>query len=297
MPINQYDNPARYEYKSLGLEKLAGPMAALQHKFDITQATLDDAEFKLEHTPWGTDPERAKAIISEFESKRDKIAEDLMGTKNFRKATQQLKSLNKEWTKNPEAIGLSTQYANFKKIDEEERQRFLKGTTSDIAYQGYRNKAIEDYKAQNGYSYSVDDSGVESYNTLNRQNAIKDMSKEYDDMKIELAKMNKAEIKNTLTSGGIDGTTHSKIFIETMVEELKSGVVSSKTEAALKSMTRFKPWLDQRIELDYLQKYDPRTNAGKANGESLINNTIAAINTRMSQFEKADKEHPDKKYL
>ena len=76
MPINQYDNPVRYEYKPLGLDKLAGPMAALQQKFDVTQATLDDAEFNLQHTKWGTDDERAKAIIGQFEEKRDAIADE-----------------------------------------------------------------------------------------------------------------------------------------------------------------------------------------------------------------------------
>lgn len=297
MPINQYDNPVRYEYKSLGLSKLAGPLAAAQQKFDLTQATLDDAEFNIDHLPWGTDPERAKALIAQFEEKRDKIADDLMGTKNFRKATQQLKSLNRAWGKNPESKVLTSNYLAAKNREAEARKRFLSGNISQEAYEGYRKKGQQDYEALGGASFSLGEDGRETYNVFNRQIAIKDMSKEYDDMKIELAKMSKADVRETLINGGIDHTTHSKIFIEQMVEELTEGKVTAGTEAALKSMTRFKPWIKQRVELDYLQSYNPSTADGKANGDALINSVITEIESGIAKLEELDQTDPDKKYL
>lgn len=289
MPINQYDNPVRYEYKPLGLDKLVAPMAAMQQKFDITQSTIDNAEFKLQHTPWGTDPTRAKAIISEFEKKRDEIANDLMITKNFRKASQQLTSLNKAWTKNPEAVALATNYTYFKERDEEERQRWLKGDTDKEAYDIYREDDIRKYAGpdnKGGANFSIDESGTEKYTSISRHSALNDMSKDFDDTKIKLMEMSPEEITSFFHENGFDGDTGDKKFVEGIKKSKKEGKLSADTEAALRSLTRFKDWAQQGADLEYLKKYGSGTPEAKANSEQLITSTLSSIDNELIDLSK-----------
>jgi len=49
MPTNQYDQPVKYQYKSLGLSKFAAPLAAMQDKYDKATDALSDSEFNLKY--------------------------------------------------------------------------------------------------------------------------------------------------------------------------------------------------------------------------------------------------------
>tara|TARA_R110002074_G_scaffold154129_1_gene309559 strand:- start:954 stop:3464 length:2511 start_codon:yes stop_codon:yes gene_type:complete len=292
MPINQYDNPVRYEYKPLGLDKLAGPMAALQQKFDVTQATLDDAEFNLQHTKWGTDDERAKAIIGQFEEKRDAIADELMGTKNFRKATQQLKNLNKSWTKSPEALALSSNYALHKQFEEEQRKRLMSGDIDQSTYDYFKDKSIRDYENKGGTSYSMVD-GQENYNAYNRIHAIADMGEEFEDLKLKIANLSPEKRISGMRAAGIDETVGDQKYIKTIVESKDAGEVENAVENYLKGVDRFKPWLEQKANVDLYDKKKNHPQQYLNEAVTIVNSVTNSLNDQISKWTKKAEDDKD----
>jgi len=301
MPTNQYDQPVKYQYKSLGLSKFAAPLAAMQDKYDKATDALSDSEFNLKYLTFGTeDPTRAKALISDFEKQRDEIANDLMTTKNFRASSQKLKQLNKAWLKNPEAAALASNYENWVKRNEEERKRWIDGKIKKDAYDYWRNSSIQDYvsKGETGYS---NNNGIDDYRTIGKESMLNDMSEDFDKMKIEIAKLQPEHITNYLSAAGFDTDTMSKKFVENLTKEIKDNELSDETEKYLKTLKRFKPWAQQEADINYWNEYGNSKEAFNERAPELVNSAISDIDTQIANLEALSKKNPklvkDPEYL
>jgi len=113
MTITPYTTPLQYEYKPLNLMAFAEPLSKMQEQFDIVKASIDESDFDITNLPFGTDPERAKALLKIVEGKRDELAQSLAETKNYKQAASKLKELNTVWQEDPEVLALKGNYDKY----------------------------------------------------------------------------------------------------------------------------------------------------------------------------------------
>jgi len=259
MPVNQYDQPVRYQYKSRGLEKLAKPLAAMQERYDITQGELSDTDFELKYLPYGTDPTRAKEIISEFEEGRDKIASDLMISKNFRKSAQDLKNLNKRWGKHHEAKALQSNYENWQELSKEQRDRFK---NDPRRYSEWEQRSISEFDSKGGTSYQNEN----KYNTLGRQRRLEDISDEFRKEALAIANAQpekRGSMLGAATGTGIDGEI---MRIVSKWSTKSKAEIAKETEAYLRKIPKYQKFFNE--EADYRYYFSTQDREGQEKGSA-----------------------------
>jgi hypothetical protein len=116
-----YPVPLQYQYKPMALETFAQPLAQLQHRFDTAKTALDDLDLGINSlTP---DTGRSKEIQQELLTKQQELVDELYKTKDSSYIAREIKKLNKVFNENPEIKGLRNQYATYKDLDGQYRER------------------------------------------------------------------------------------------------------------------------------------------------------------------------------
>jgi hypothetical protein len=287
MAINRYFRPAQFKYKPLGLERFAAPIAAMQQKYDTAQAALDDADYQMKYLTFDgiNDPKRAKALVSKYKDRTDEISEELFRTKNYRKATSALKKVNKNWANDLEKAALEGNYAKWQKIKEEVKKQY-EGRPDMEQY--VLSLAKDDFIKTGGTMFSEID-GVEKYNIIQEQGLYDDLGKEWEDLKLKVANMTPEQAYTTFKDLGMDESTGKRIKEKYKKVWKEKGVIAADTERYMRSLERFKPWLDQEAKIDlYFEKKNPAQ--FERITDDLIQNRIAQDKAAIEEIEKVAKK-------
>ena len=108
MAITPYSTPTQFQYKPLNLMAFAEPLMKMQEKYDLTKASIEEADVKATSLEFPYEKEKAKALEQLYRTKRDELVTNLMESKNYTQAASKLKQLNRLWLEDPERIALET---------------------------------------------------------------------------------------------------------------------------------------------------------------------------------------------
>jgi len=123
--INAFEKPIEFEYKPLGLEAFAQPLAQMQQRYDVTEQSLDESKFGIEDLY--PDTPRSKQIVEKLEKDKQDVLLELEKTGNAKAAAKALRKLNTFWNEDPEVTRIKTQRAKHLKDVEEAKKRFEAG--------------------------------------------------------------------------------------------------------------------------------------------------------------------------
>lgn len=119
--INAFEKPVEFEYKPLGLESFAQPLAQMQQRYDVTEQSIDEAKFGIENL--NPDDTRSKAISEKLEKDKQDVLLELERTGNAKQAAKALRGLNTFWNEDVEVAKLRTNRAKHLQDIEEAKKR------------------------------------------------------------------------------------------------------------------------------------------------------------------------------
>lgn len=119
--INAFEKPVEFEYKPLGLESFAQPLAQMQQRYDVTEQSIDEAKFGIENL--NPDDTRSKAISEKLEKDKQDVLLELERTGNAKQAAKALRGLNSFWNEDAEVAKLRTNRAKHLQDIEEAKKR------------------------------------------------------------------------------------------------------------------------------------------------------------------------------
>lgn len=283
MAITPYSQPIRTEYKPLGLERFAKPLSVMQEKYDTVTNQIATSDFDMAHLPYGTDPERAKALKELVESKRNELAQNLAKTKNYTQATQKIIELQKLWKNDPEKKALEGNYQTFQEAVKDYKKRYEKDGDADEYNWAMKNLEGQ-YSNKNGASFKADYMNPEGeYNKVNPRKYLANIQKEIEAAKVDIAKLTPAEKYNTFRAAGIDLDTGDKRYEDLSVEEKKAIDIEQATEKYLRSVPRFNAYLSQRAAMEYEANSYGEDKGSKLN-EKLYSKRIDEINAKHNEL-------------
>ena len=244
--------PVAFQYKPLGLEAFAAPLAMKQQRFDQTFAAIDKADFGIKGLPY--DSIESKKLSDELTGYKNELLGNLDKTGNFREAARKLRELNKIYNKDPEITGIRKQAASFKEADKRERERIDGVKFTQDNYEKWRFKTLNEYKEKGGYNY---DRSTGSHNTINVDARGDNLEKEIMDKSVELAKSTPLQINEILSTAGFGGLDANEIdFIKTKIKERKYGQVAEELAKHMRQSDRYNNYIEEKAEYDYY--YDSR---------------------------------------
>lgn len=258
MPINPYYKPVSFNYKPLGVDKFIAPFAAMQQQYDTALGQLEESEFNTEFLNWAgiSDPEKAKSLIKDYEDKVSSISEDLIKNKNYRRAVSKLNKLNKNWTKDPERLAIANNYAKWNKIVEDVKEKY-EGRPDYVDY--VLGVAKSNFIKSGGTEFFPGE-GADKYNVIQEQQLFEDLSEEWEKAKLEAAKITPEQVSTFFQNLGVDEQT-GKVIQEKITQTSKEkGQIAGEVEKYMRSLERFKPWLDQEAKIDlFFAKQNPES--------------------------------------
>jgi hypothetical protein len=285
MAITPYSTPIQYEYKPLGLEIFAKPLAEMQKQFDTTLADVEGSTWDIKNTALGTDPEKAKKLKELVESKTDELAQNLMSTANFRQAGSKIKELRNLWANDPEKLNLESNYAKRQEFIKNEKERIDKpnGITRDEYYEAvarydreYANEQGTNWKMENGNKEGV----ANVYNTKPR---LANLERELDEEVQKLGKSVEADTaESALRAAGYDWETMDKKFKQTLTEARTPEKVRDAVRAYLLTQPRFTDWGKEKADFNF----DKQINSPQADefAQGLTNEYLATIDKALLDY-------------
>ena len=262
MAITPYSTPLQYQYKPLNLMAFAEPLMKMQEKYDLTKASLEDADVKATALQYATDPERAKQLEQLYRTKRDELVANLLETKNYTQAASKLKQLNKLWLEDPERVALETNYKTFVERDKEEAARVAKGDIEKEEYDQWRRGELRKFEEAGGTAYTENAANpTGTYNPITGKVGRRiNLQKDFDAEKKDIASKIKAkEWTGALRSLGIEPTSGDAQFVKSSFEKLSAEEIEQKVEEYMMGLERYRPWLQEKAGYnfdDYLYAKD-----------------------------------------
>jgi hypothetical protein len=298
MAITPYSTPVQYQYKPLNLMAFAEPLMKMQEKYDLTKASLDEADVKATSLQFGTDPERRKALEQIYRTKRDELTQTLLETSNYTQVASKLKQLNKLWNEDPERLALEANYKTFAERDKEELARVGvgEGKITKQQYLQWRADEIRKYEDADGTNFRADKEapGGTTYNTITGTiGRTADMSKEMQELMFKTADAIQAKKYTSAMQGlGIDPTVGDAKFKVTDYENLSRAEIEAKVEEYIKQQDRFKPWLVEKADYDFKDIVYAKDGGAKYNqvAKDLLGRNYAANEQYIQNAEKLKKE-------
>jgi hypothetical protein len=288
MTITPYTTPLQYEYKPLNLMAFAEPLSKMQEQFDIVKASIDESDFDITNLPFGTDPERAKALLKIVEGKRDELAQSLAETKNYKQAASKLKELNTVWQEDPEVLALKSNYDKYAADVQLAKDNVKANIWGQTYADQWLNRAKREYQ---GANFTADETNPEGdYQVFGRNPRVKDIQKDFDELAYKVA----AAVPGTTREGalqeaGIDVSLMSKKFLQEIVEEKDANIVAQKVSAYLKTLPQYEEYFREKADYDFADiKADP--DLYKATAVSLNNEYIKNLDAEISQIKAAAKK-------
>ena len=257
---------AAFEYKPLGLEAFARPLAAKQQKFDNTFDTIDKTVLGVDGTP--ADQKRAAEISLELKGYKDDILKDLQQSGNYKQASRKLSKLNSLYNTHPESAGIRSTKIDFAKKDAIEKKRIdgVKYTQDD--YDKWKFKALNEYAEKGGFSYNPENG---NFNSIDTTPSGDNLEKEFIDASIEYAKTaaTQEDVSIESLAGMIPGITDDQAkILKTTIKSKNINQIAPEIFNLMKQSDRYKNWLEEKAEKDFY--YDVR----KYPQSNLIENAI-----------------------
>jgi len=281
MPITPYNTPIKTEYKPLGLNQFAVPLSQMQQRYDLTQAAVEGFQADLKNLDYGTDKERADKLRADLAEYQTSLAENLMGTKNYREAALKLNKLKQNWAGNKEIQALEGNYNSWAKLDEEQRKRIDSGDMSREQYNQWKRGSINDYQTAGGASFKDGE-----YNKIGRQARLKNLDDDYSKEEREIANMSppeKLEYFSRQVGGGyaqeweIEG-------IKTAIEKKDYTKIKSETEKYMRNRPKYKAYFAENAQYD-LEDLKGDKEQYNSVADQLVTGKIAEIEERESRIE------------
>ena len=268
MPVNPYSTPIKLEYKPLGLEAFAKPLSAIREKFETAQDKVDQTEFELSRL--AKDDERAKAMLEEVLSARDELAQNLATTGNYRQATQKLLKMNKQFNKGDETVAIKSNYDNYQKALEEQKERVKSGKITPEDFEMWKFNTTAGFKGTNF------DPKSKEYNPINTAAYSDNLQKEMEEKSLELARMTVADRTVAFKSLGMSDA-YTEEFLKTTTETKDINRLSREIKGFLANSERYKDFVDHRAQEEF--KYNEFKDPGFAQKytEGLLNTNAQTI--------------------
>lgn len=294
MAITPYSTPTQYQYKPLNLMAFAEPLMKMQEKYDLTKASLEDADVKATALQFANDPIKAKELENLYRTKRDELISNLMETKNYTQAASKLKQLNKLWTEDPERVALETNYKTFVERDKEEADRVAKGDITPEEYRQWRREEIAKFEELGGTSYKQDAANpAGTYNPITgKVGRMINMQKDFDEVKYKAASAMKAkEWDSGLAALGIDPTSGDAKYLKQSFERLRPEEIDAAVENYMRGLERFKPWLQEKAAYDFKDIVRAKDGGASYNkvATELLQRNYQANEARIKELEKQKK--------
>lgn len=262
--------PAQFQYKPLGLEAFARPLAMKQQAYDQAFDAIDSAEFDIK----GLNPDSisAQKLQGEMNKHKDALLEELDKTSNYRDAARKLKELNKIYNKDEEIVGIRTQRANFLEAEKEMRERIDGKTYTQDDFEKWRTKRLGEYAEQGGYNY---DRATGDHNTINTDLRGANLESEVMGLAYKAANATPLQIQEFTGQWG-DMDPETKQLIETLYKERDYEQVSAEVAKYLRQSDRYKTWIEEKAEYDWY--YDSRKSGDVgAYSDDEMKNTFTAL--------------------
>ena len=297
MAFTEFTAPIQYEYKPLNLSAFMVPLAKMQEQYDTVESAIAGSTVDVSSLDWGTDKERAKELKNTYGQKINELSKNLAESKNYKQAAIKLKELQNTWIKDPERVGLESNYKLVQELVKEEKGRIGKSMANNGITQGqydqWYRKMKEDYEALSGADFKASyDDPEGKYNIVGNTARLADMTEELEKVKFEVAKAVPGQtVEGVMQAIGYDTETMDKKFMQTTIDEKNKDEIARRVEGYVSQLPRFKPWLQEVASYDYRDvKRDPEQFQRTAS--ELNTKYINSLNQQIQGLEKAGKKNP-----
>ena len=286
MPVSPFSTPLKTEYKPLGLEMFAQPLSDMQAKYDTAKAALNDTTYEISRL--SQDDARGKELIQELDSKTSKLAQELIATGNYRQAAEQLKKLNKSFTKDPETKAVISNYEAYKKAAEEQKKRVDTGKITQTDFDTW------DFMIRNQFKGTGFDPASGKYSTINTRPPEENREKEIEDLSLKLAGMTADQGYQTIQNLGIQGVDQTELKKAYTYKNL--GQVQKEIFNFLSTSDRFRESIDDRGQRDFYYNNEHAKMRGKGQEfqDGLVNSVVGNIDNNIRNIADAKKKDPSR---
>lgn len=254
MAFTPYSTPIQFEYKPLGLEAFAKPLAQMQGQYDLAGSQLAASTYGI--NALSPDKETRDRIEKELTAKKDEIAAGLLKSKNYRQATRQLMDLNKLYQSHPEIKALESEYAQTAQWIKEGDEAAAKGTINKPLWEQRKANALAQYGTEGGLSY---DPFTKSYKSVDRRTLGQDREKELQELAMKIGAAKEEELIDIATSHGMDPSTFQWVTSDGTIHRKTKEDIQAAIIANLADQPRFRDWLSEvgSIQADTQQYQNP----------------------------------------
>ena len=289
--------PVAFEYKPLGLEAFAQPIAQKQKMFDVTLDAVDSASFNIDG--FDVDKESSDKLNAELVEQKNFLMQQLQETGNSKEIARRLKKLNKVYNSDPEISGIRQQKANFLAQDKIERERVDGENYTQNDYRQWKEKALFDYNKKGGYKY---DRSTGDHNSIDISPRGANLEKELMDKVLEIAKSapsNSVEeyisaVQAGLTQAGFSDLDGDAI-IKIKNEFKEKGKLGNEILNFVKKSDRYQNYLLDKAKYDFFDltaggKNLEAVNSGIEGILSMFENQISNIDKELSSSNNIDEK-------
>lgn len=249
LSVTPQSSAAQFEYKPLGLEAFAQPLAMKQQRFDTAQSAIEQSDFGI--GALNADDERASAITKEITDKKEELMENLLKTKNFKGATKKLQELNKLYNSDPEVQAIQSQRAAFLKADEEAKKRVGKEGYTQKDYEEWRFKTLNSYGEQGGLAFNRE---TGSHNQINTDLRGKNLEKEIMTLARTAANSAPAQIIENIKANDAFSTVDTDVLMQTLLKTKDKDQVATEVGNFLRQSERYNDWVSEDADYEYYSK-------------------------------------------
>ena len=289
--------PVAFEYKPLGLEAFAQPIAQKQKMFDVTLDAVDSASFNIDG--FDVDKGSSDKLNAELIEQKNFLIKQLQETGNSKEIARRLKKLNKVYNSDGEISGIRQQKANFLAQDKIERERVDGENYTQNDYRQWKEKALFDYNKKGGYKY---DRSTGDHNSIDISPRGANLEKELMDKVLEIAKSapsNSVEeyisaVQAGLTQAGFSDLDGDAI-IKIKNEFKEKGKLGNEILNFVKKSDRYQNYLLDKAKYDFHDltaggKNLEAVNSGIEGILSMFENQISNIDKELSSSNNIDEK-------
>lgn len=297
MPFTPYTGTIGFEYKPLGLEQFAAPLAKMQEGYDSAQQKIDAMDFDI--NALSVDDETKKKILDEFHTRKNELANELMTSKNYREAARKVMNLNQLYQKDVVLQGMQSNYKAFNDWDKEQKDRVKSGKLTQSEYETNRNVALARYKYDKGVGYAPG-KGDGNLNLI-QLNTLSDNLEE-DIMKIakEFANMTPEQREYTAKSLRFEPKYLQLVTEASEKHFIDKDWISKELFNAIATSDRYKEFYRDRAELELDAHKYGLLNENESKYQNHLREQYTSqvddLNSRISEISRLAKKG-DKKYI
>lgn len=274
MAITPYSTPLKTEYKPLGLEAFAKPLSEMQAKYDTVAAEAEAQDFSLSRLT--QDDDRAKEVLEQMRSERDKIAENLVTTADYKTASRDLARLNKKFAKDLEANAIKGNYETYQAAKKDQLERVKSGKLTQKDFD------VWDFNTRHRFKGTNFNPQTENYTSINTHPYTDNYEDEMREETLKLAGMAPEQRYTYLKSLGMsDAFTEEELKEVVSVRDLNQ--VSGEIERFLRTSKKYNQFVQERAdeEFYYNTARDPKFK------ETVIENSYGQLQNEFNTYSQA----------